>query len=177
MSDPHTTAAPRRSPARLGRGFTLVEVLIAIAIVVILGGIVAVNVVGSREKSKVDVAKIQLDNVKSGLKLYYTAFGKYPTEDEGLEALWSKDVIEIEDEALVEQKWYQFLEKPVKKDPWDNEWQYTDQSEHGAQYDLWSYGPDGEDGTDDDIVSWEGLESDDGSGLGAPSTLPTPSGG
>lgn len=155
------------------RGFTLVEVLIAIAIVVILAGIVAVNVVGTRRNSKVRIARIELDNVKRAIKLFEAAFDRVPNEDEGLEVLWSKDALTIEDEALAS-TWYKFLEKPLTVDQWGNEWQYVTPSEHGSDlgYDMWSYGPDGEDGNEDDITSWEG--SGDDSGLGTPAQLPPP---
>ncbi len=164
----------RRRPAS-ARAFTLIEILIVIAIMVILGGIVAVNVVGARKSSKVDVAKIEMNNIRDALEQFNVAFDRYPTEDEGLEALWSREVLETEDESIIDQKWRSFLKKPIRSDQWGNEWQYVIPSEHGADYDLWSYGQDGEDGTDDDIVSWEGLE-DDGSGVPA-GLPPVPSGG
>ena len=68
-----------------------------------------------------------------------------------------------EDEA----KWRRFLTKPVPNDLWGNPWGYRPESEFGLRYDLWSNGPDGEEGTDDDITNWT-AEDEAGGGFGAP---------
>jgi general secretion pathway protein G len=153
---------------RKRRAFTLIEVLIAIAIVVVLAGIVAINVVGTREQAKPDIAQIELANIENALQQFYVVFDRFPTEEEGIAVLWSSDTLDVEDDALSE-RWRRFLREPKATDVWGNEWNYTPESEReGEEYELWSNGPDGEDGTDDDITSW--TEDEDGfdGGSGAP---------
>jgi len=162
----------RNRHARAAAGFTLIEVLIAIAIVVVLLGIVAVNILGAKERAEPDVAKIQMSKIESALEQFYLVFDRFPTEEEGLEALWSDQTLDVDDEALAD-RWYSFLKDPAPEDVWGNEWGYRAESEHGEQYDLWSNGPDGEEGTDDDITAWTD-EEDDGFGGDFGSDLPAP---
>jgi general secretion pathway protein G len=155
----------RTSTSRRRRaGFTLVEVLIAIAIVAILGGLVAVNFIGTEDRQKPRLAQIEMDSIEDALRQFRIAFGRYPSEDEGLAVLWDKDAFAPEDEALSDE-WTAFLEDAKPNDVWGNEWGYRAESEYDQDYDLWSNGPDGEEGTDDDITNWdEDAELGGGSG-------------
>jgi hypothetical protein len=78
-------------------------------------------------------------------------------------------------------KWTKLIEKPVPKDKWGNEWGYRQKSEHGDEdtYDLWSYGKDRQENTDDDITSWEkeGDGTTSGGGTGGGSSNSSSSGG
>lgn len=144
------------------RGFTLIEVLIAIAIVVALGAIVGINLLGSRDQADKDTAMIQLNSIQDAMLQFQLVYRRFPTEDEGLSVLWDKEVLDVEDEAL-EEKWTKFLTKPAPKDLWGNEWQYRVPGEFGDPYDIWSAGPDREEDTEDDIKSWS-AESEEGGG-------------
>jgi general secretion pathway protein G len=163
--------APPSRRRRRARGFTLIEVMIAIAIVVALIAIVGVNVIGQRETANVGTARIQMSQIQDALDQFYLAYNRYPTEDEGLEVLWNQDALDADDEALVE-KWKPFMDKATPTDLWNNEWGYRAESEYGDRYDLWSNGPDGEEGTEDDIVSWD--EDAEGGAGGAPAVPTTP---
>ncbi len=95
------------------------------------------------------------------LDLYQAAMGRYPDAREGLSALMIPP-----DDAEEEEKWRNGGGPFIKNlealfDPWGNEYQYVFPGEKNDDnvYDLWSYGPDKEDGTDDDIVNW--LRDDD----------------
>jgi len=155
----------RRLPSRSVRGFTLIEVLIVIFIVLSLGGLVAYNLLGKKEKADADLGRIEMNNLKSALKQFRFVHGRYPTDDEGLAVLWSKDTLSDEE---AEKKWEKLFEAPMPKDRWGSEWGYRQISEHGDEsaYDLWSYGPDRQEGTADDLVSWDAAA--EGDGLGAP---------
>ncbi len=149
---------PRFSrPAR--DGFTLIEVMIVLAILAALFGLVAINVVGSKKDAKVGEARIALGTIERALDMFYADFDRYPTEEEGVKVLWDKESLVTEDEADQE-KWRKRLQKPSPNDPWGTAWGYRAESEHGAEYDLWSNGADKEEGTDDDIVSW--VEDEEG---------------
>jgi general secretion pathway protein G len=156
----------RKSSTSRRRAFTLIEVMIAIAIVVALIALVGINVLGNRDSANINTTKIQMSNIENALTEFEVAFNRLPSEDEGLEALWSLEAVQVETEED-EAKWRRFLTKPVPNDLWGNPWGYRPESEYGLRYDLWSNGPDGEEGTDDDITNWT-AEDEAGGGLGAP---------
>lgn len=162
----HVGAKLRRSSVR---GFTLIEVMIAIAIVVALVGIVAVNVVGSRKQAKQGMATIEIASISNALESFNVTFDRYPTDEEGLAVLWSKEALSTDDEATKE-KWRKFLKDPSPNDQWGNPWNYRSESEHENDYDLWSAGPDKQDGTADDITNWSKSESAEGATTGTPSS-------
>lgn len=157
---------------RVRRGFTLLEVLLVIAIVVALGAIVGFALVGRRQESQVGLAQIDMNTLKQGLKAFYLKFDRYPTDEEGLRALWDKSAITDEAEAG---KWTAFLESPIANDRWGTPWGYRQQSQSGdtTKYDLWSNGPDKQEGTPDDIKAGgmtEESSGDSSSGGGAPAS-------
>lgn len=143
----------RRAARRL-RGFTLIEVLIVIFIVLALGGLVAYNLMGQKDKADDDLAKVDMNTLKQGLKMFRFEHGRYPTDEEGLRVLWDKEAMQDEEQA---KKWVARLEKPMPKDRFGHEWGYRQKSEHGNEdtYDLWSTGRDGIEGNEDDVVSWD----------------------
>jgi general secretion pathway protein G len=144
---------------RARRAFTLIEVMIAIAIVIILIGIVGFNVIGQLDRAEGSSAQIQMQNIEDALEAFRVDMRRYPTEDEGVAVLWNREMLDVEDESLMG-NWAGYLKDPIPTDPWGNEWQYTDEAQvEGRAYELWSFGPDGEEDTDDDIRSWS--ESDD----------------
>ncbi|MEM1423399.1 MAG: type II secretion system protein GspG [Planctomycetota bacterium] len=150
------------------RAFTLVEVLIAIAIVAILGGLVAINFIGTEDRQKPRLAAEELRRISSALDAFRIEHGRYPTEDEGIAVLWSAETFESDSDDIgadAESGWTSFLSDPKPNDLWGNPWNYRAESEYeGEPYDLWSNGEDGEEGTDDDIVSWNADEDELGSG-------------
>jgi len=115
---------------------------------------VAWNLLGTKEDAQASIVRIQMNTIQDALKQFRFVYDRYPTDEEGLKVLWDKAGMADEGEA---KKWKGFLEKPVPKDNYGNEWGYRQKSEHGNEdtYDLWSYGKDKQEGTDDDIVSWE----------------------
>lgn len=134
------------------RAFTLIEVLIVLGIVLALSAIVGVSVLGRRDDAKLKLAQTNLNVLKGGIKLFVLDFDRHPTDDEGVAVLWNKELLDAEAE---EGTWKNYLEEPMANDPWGNPWGYRAESENGATYDLWSNGPDGEEGTEDDINSWK----------------------
>jgi general secretion pathway protein G len=133
--------------------------MIAILIVLAIGGLVAYNVLGARDKADERLGTIQLREMQKSLRQFKVNHGRYPTEEEGLRVLWDKEAM-TDEEAL--KNWEKLLEKPMPTDKWGSDWGYRQVSEHGDEtmYDLWSFGPDKQEGTSDDIVSWDSTESD-----------------
>ena len=135
--------------------FTLIEVLLVIAILVVLGTVSVVAYTGIRERAMTKLARIQVDDTANAVKHYQTEMNKLPESDDGFDALITKP----EDEKEAE-KWAKpFLENAkIPLDPWGNELKYekldtTD--DVGPGFRVYSLGPDRQEGTDDDISSYE----------------------
>ena len=145
MTENFSTRGRRRAA---NRAFTLMEVLLVLIILVVISSIVAPNVFRFRDKANVDAATAQVGFIKDAARAYWMNMSKYPTKvddlltkpsDEAEAAKWGKEP---------------YMEKP-KADPWGNEYQYAAPGKHNTEsFDVWSYGPDGQDGTDDDIGNW-----------------------
>ncbi len=163
---------PKHEGAVVGRrapgGFTLIEVMIVIAIILALSGLVAVALFGQRDKAQKDTAKIELNTIKGALDFFRLDFDRYPKDEEGVAVLWDKSKLDPEADAT---KWHEYLKSPMPNDRWGHPWGYKQQSEHSedtTKYDLWSFGPDGQEGTDDDIKSWTEPGADGATGGVAP---------
>lgn len=146
---------------RTTRGFTLVEVLLVIAILGVLAGAFAYTMSGSLDKSKVDTAGILVEQIASKLAVYKIHVGHFPSEDEGgLKALVTQPTF---DDESMKGKWAgPYINSKQLKDPWGTELGYElvddEQGESTRQVaKVWSHGPNKEDdsGEGDDIKSWE----------------------
>jgi general secretion pathway protein G len=135
-------------------GFTLVELLIVLGILAMLMALVAPRVLKSGEKANVKKTQVDIAAFKQVLKLYHLDMKKFPTTEQGLTAL-SEEPEDLGDMSPWDGPYLESDEAPL--DPWNNSYQYEWPSTHGkADYpDIWSFGPDGEDGTEDDIVNWK----------------------
>lgn len=137
------------------KGFTLIELLVVILILGLLAGIVGPRLFGHTDKARQTKARIQIENMSSALKMYKIDNGRYPTTEQGLEALVSPP-----QGGDVPKNWKKggYLEKKqIPKDPWDNDYIYISPGVHD-DFDITSYGADGEAGGEDinkDINSWE----------------------
>lgn len=131
-------------------GFTLIELLVVIIILGLLSALVAPKFFGKVDKAKVKTTKIQIELIGTALDEFRLDNGRYPTTEEGLNALREKP------EEL--ESWEgPYLPKSVPPDSWGHPYHYKSPGDHG-EYDLWSYGKDDEEGgegNDKDIVSWE----------------------
>lgn len=154
--------SPARRPRAAG-AFTIIEVLIVLAIVLALSAIVGVAVFQRQDDAKLNLARTDLNILKQALNQFRFDFERYPTDDEGIAVLWSTETL---DPDADETKWKgPYLTEPIPLDRWDNEWGYRgDEPEYGPEngYDLWSNGPDGEEDTEDDITSWTTSDEDGG---------------
>jgi general secretion pathway protein G len=165
-----------RSAARK-QGFTLIEVLLVIVIILMLAGALVVFVLPQQEGAEKNTTKLLLQNVETALDTYRLNMGRYPTTEQGLDALATKPT--FENEKLGE-KWNGPYLKPGTKleDPWGNKLKYeladtstagTDEASKTApRYKLISVGPDGQPDTADDIKAHE--DSTDSTGMGTGTT-------
>lgn len=144
------TQRSRSARRRRARGFTLIEVMLVLAILVILGSLVVANFSNVLVSSKVKTAKAQISNFELPLEMYQQDIGSYPTSQQGLEALRAPPA-----DMVDPTKWHgPYLRKDIPLDPWDNAYIYELQGP--AVYQIYSAGPDGQPGTDDDIGTVSG---------------------
>jgi len=122
------------------QGFTLIEVMVVVVILGILAALIVPNVMGRGEKAKVDTSKITLANVASALDQYKLDNNKYPSTQEGLDALINQ--------PASAKNWMAggYLKGGMPKDSWDNDLQYVSPGSSGRPYDLYSFGADGKEG-------------------------------
>jgi general secretion pathway protein G len=134
------------------RGFTMMELLVVLAILGLLAGLAISNVTGIFSGAQDSTAKIFVkESMKSPLFTYSLHMGGFPSTAEGLQAL----IVAPADKA---DRWHgpYITETKVPLDPWGEPYQYAAPGSHNkATYDLWSKGPDKTSGTDDDIGNWD----------------------
>ncbi len=135
-------------------GFTLLELLVVIVIIGLLAGYVAPRYFSQVGKSEIQVAKAQIDSIDKALDQFRLDVRRYPSAEEGLEALLVKP-------SNVANWSGPYLKKGVPSDPWGRPYVYRTPGTKG-EFDLFSYGRDGKAG---------GSGEDADIGLGAPSTL------
>lgn len=131
-------------------GFSILELLLVLVILGILAGIVGVRFAGQSGKAKVTAAKTQIENIKTALTSYEIEIGEYPSTQQGLKALREAPSGVDEDDYRTGG----YLEDSISEDPWGNPWVYSHPGTHNNDYDLYSYGPDGNEGGGDDIANW-----------------------
>lgn len=139
------------------KGFTLVEILVVVVIIGVLAALVLPRFVGRTEDARKASAKTQVSSLfGSALDMYEADNGSYPTTEQGLAALRVEPTTDP-----VPKNWKgPYLKNDIAKDPWGHEYVYVCPGiQNTTGYDLYSIGPDGEDGTDDDITSWVKEES------------------
>jgi len=131
------------------QGFTLLEVMIVIVILGIIASMVVPNLVGSQDEANIKKAVIDVTQLETQLTMYRSQNYNYPTTEQGLEALVTETDIEPLPKRFPEGGYI----KRLPKDPWGNDYQLLNPGEFGKM-DVFSMGPDGEPGTDDDIGNW-----------------------
>lgn len=141
----------RQSTSRRA-GFTLVEMLIVLGILVAMFALVLPRFLGSQKKAKIDLSKTQIGAFRAALERYYIDCDRFPTTEQGLQALVAAPA-----DLPANVTWHgPYVSSDIGADPWGNPYQYEYPPTQGAgdTPDIWSYGPDGEDGTEDDVCSW-----------------------
>ena len=133
-------------------GFTLLEVMVVVVILGILAALVVPKIISRPDEARVIAAKQDVASLMQALKLYRLDNQRYPTTEQGLQALVASPAA-----APIAPNWKAggYLER-LPKDPWGNLYQYLNPGLHG-EVDLFSFGADGApggEGNDADIGSW-----------------------
>ncbi|RKY41500.1 MAG: type II secretion system protein GspG [Candidatus Makaraimicrobium thalassicum] len=128
------------------KGFTLIEIMLVVTIIGILAAMVVPRLTGRTRQTKSAVAKVDVDvNIPLALDLFELDTGEFPLSLDYL--MDNKDGSDV---------WKGPYLKKVPKDSWGKDYYYKYPGEHNKYtYDLYSAGPDGQPGTNDDVVNWE----------------------
>ncbi len=143
----------RRNPSLRRRGgFTLIEVLLVLVILVVLVSLVVGTYSGAQTRALTDAAQVQVRTLASQVEEYHIDMKSYPSTSQGLEALLSPPA-DLPNPARWRGPYARTNEIPL--DPWDRPYQYESPGRYNPHsFDLWSLGPDGVSGTEDDIGNW-----------------------
>ena len=144
--------SPTRNPKletrdRRRRGFTLIELLLVLVILGILAAIVVPKFAGRTEQARVAAAQTQIANFATALDAFEVDNGYYPKGRNGL--------LDLVEQPRDTESWKGPYIKEVPLDPWQHPYVYEFPGKRNAKsFDLMSAGPDGREGTDDDITNW-----------------------
>jgi general secretion pathway protein G len=133
------------------RGFTLIELLVVLVILGLLAGVAGPRILNYLGKARSDTAKLQIEEFGGSLDLFKLETGRYPTTQEGLQALVQQPP------GLAGWNGPYLKKKTLPKDPWNNDYRYVSPGQHGS-YDISSLGADNKEGgesEDKDINGWE----------------------
>jgi general secretion pathway protein G len=140
-----------RTLRRPTRGFTLIELMVVLAIIGVLAALIVPNVLGRADEARVTAARTDVGHLMQALKLYRLDNQRYPSNEQGLQALVARPSADP-----VPANWKPYLEK-LPRDPWGRPYQYLNPGLKG-EVDVLSLGADGQpggDGFNADIGSWQ----------------------
>jgi general secretion pathway protein G len=146
----HNTRLARRFGPAL-RGFTLIEIMVVLVIIGVLAALIAPAVLGRVDEARITAARTDVGNLMQALKLYKLDNQRFPTAEQGLEALVRKPTA-----GPIPPNWKTYLDK-LPADPWGRAYQFLNPGVHG-EIDVFSLGADGQaggEGGNADIGSWQ----------------------
>jgi general secretion pathway protein G len=148
----------QRTPRVSDAGFTLIEVMAVVLIIGLLSTLVGVSVFQQVDRGRVTAAQAQISNLESVVEIYRMEQARFPTTEQGLEALARPASSAPEPRNFPPGGYLKGGRIPI--DPWGQDYQYAAPGEHNSHgYDIWSWGADGQpggEGVDADINNWGG---------------------
>lgn len=132
------------------KGFTLLEIMVVIVILGVLAALVVPNLLGNKDRADIQKAKTDIVSLENALDMYKLDNDVYPTTEQGLKALVTKPT---GDPVPRNYRADGYIRR-LPQDPWHHDYILHNPGEHG-KIDILSAGPDGEEGTADDIGNWK----------------------
>ena len=149
---PRAWRPARRRRWRTRGGFTLVELLLVLVILAVLAVVVVPKFTGRSQQAKLTAAKTDIANLELAIDAFEIDCSRYPTAQEGVRALVEQP------SGLVEWQGPYLKKRSVPKDPWHAPYVYRYPGRNNPDgYDLYSLGPDGQEGGADDVTNWDEL--------------------
>lgn len=145
------TLFPRPVRRLRGAGFTLIELMVVLVILGVLAALIVPNVLDRTDDARITAARTDVHNIMQALKLYKLDNQRFPTAEQGLQALVVKPAT-----PPIPTNWRPYLEK-LPNDPWGHPYQYLNPGIQG-EVDVMSFGADGQsggEGKNADIGSWQ----------------------
>jgi len=137
-----------REESGRARGFTLIELLLVLVILAVLAAVVVPKFTKRSEQARIAAAKTDIANLDTAFDAFEIDTGRYPSSEEGMKAL-------MEQPSSAKDWKGPYLKRLVLNDPWGNPYVYRCPGQHNpSSYDLYSFGPDGQEGGSDDIDNW-----------------------
>ena len=146
---PYTTISRLRRAVQAG--FTLIELMVVLVIIGVLAALIVPNVLDRADDARITAARTDVNNLMQALKLYKLDNQRYPTTEQGLQALLAKPTT-----GPIPPNWKPYVEK-LPQDPWNHPYQYLNPGVKG-EIDVMSFGADGQaggEGKNADIGSWQ----------------------
>ena len=146
-----TASYKRNRQSPLQRGFTLIELMVVLVIIGVLAALIVPNVIGRADDARVTAARTDVNNLMNALKMYRLDNQRYPTSEQGLQALVTRPTT-----GPAAPNWKPYVDK-LPNDPWGRPYQYVNPGIKG-EVDVLSLGADGQpggEGNDADIGSWQ----------------------
>lgn len=131
------------------KGFTLIEIMVVLFIIGIMAALVAPSILGTQVEAQIKKAAVDIQSLEGSLEMYKLRTNRFPTSEQGLDALVSAPTIE----PIPRNYPVDGFIKRLPLDPWGNPYQLLSPGEIDT-IDIYSFGPDMEEGTDDDIGTW-----------------------
>jgi len=134
-------------------GFTLIEIMVVVIIIGLLAAVIVPSMLGRVADARVAKTHEDIQAIGTALTLYRLDNFKYPSTDQGLKAL----IQQPSDPTIRNWRKGGYIQDGTLKDPWGNDYQYVYPGTHGHEYDLYSFGADGQEGgegEDADIGNW-----------------------
>lgn len=130
-------------------GFSLIEIMVVLLIIGILASMVAPQILGNQEEAQLKKAAVDIQQLESALEMYKLKSNRFPTTEQGLDALVTAPTLDPIPRNYPTDGYI----KRLPDDPWGSPYVLISPGEMGT-IDIFSNGPDGEPGTDDDIGNW-----------------------
>jgi general secretion pathway protein G len=140
---------------RRDTGFTLIEIMVVLVIIAILGALIAPQIIGQVDNARIKATKLDIRTLGTALDMYQMDNFRYPTTEQGLEALIKPPAVEPLAKNWRSQGYLR--SKSVPKDQWGNDYLYRQPGSQGGAYDLYTLGADGQPGgeeADADFSNW-----------------------